>query len=235
VCEDDPEIARLLGVMLEEQGFVVETAPTLGDAREKIGQGGFAALTLDLMLPDGDGIEFLGELREEGNALPVIIVSAYAEEGRVRGGALDVVDWLHKPLDPARLLRAVASLGRDIHCRARVLHVEDDADVCEVTRAILGDGLDIVPASTLEEARALLGGPRFDLALLDIGLPDGDGLELVPLLASQCPPVPVALFSAQEPEGPRARAVGAALVKSRVTGADLRATIERLLHPAPVA
>jgi len=232
VCEDEPEIARLLGVMLEDQGFCVEIAPTLGEARQKIREGGFAALTLDLMLPDGDGIEFLSELREGKIEIPVIVVSAYAEEGRVRGGALDVVDWLHKPLDPARLLRAVASLGRDIHHRARVLHVEDDADVREVTRAILGDGLDIVPASTLEEARALLAGPRFDLALLDIGLPDGDGLELVPLLASQCPPVPVALFSAQEPDGPRARAVGAALVKSRATGADLRATIERLLHPA---
>jgi len=235
VCEDDPEIARLLGLMLEEQGFVVETAPTLEEARTKIREGGFAALTLDLMLPDGDGIEFLGELREGGIEIPVVVVSAYAEEGRVRGSALDVLDWLHKPLDPARLLRAVASLGRDIHHRARVLHVEDDADVREVTRAILGDGLDIVPAATLEEARALLAGPRFDLALLDIGLPDGDGLELVPLLASQSPPVPVALFSAQEPDGPRARAVGAALVKSRATGADLRATIERLLHPAPVA
>jgi len=234
VCEDDPEIACLLGLMLGEQGFSVETAPTLGEARTVIGQGGFAALTLDLMLPDGDGIEFLGELREQGIEIPVIVISAYAEEGRVRGSALDVLDWLHKPLDPARLLRAVASLGRDIHHRGRVLHVEDDADVREVTRAILGDGLDIVAASTLEEARALLAGPRFDLALLDIGLPDGDGLELIPLLASQSPPVPVALFSAQEPDGPRARAVGAALVKSRVSGADLRATIERLLYPAPV-
>jgi len=235
VCEDDLEIARLLGVMLEDQDFCVEIAPTLGEARERIAEGGFAALTLDLMLPDGDGIEFLRELRQQGITVPVIVVSAYAEEGRVRGGALDVLDWLNKPLSPTRLLRAVASLGRDIHSRARVLYVEDDADVREVTRAILGEDLDIVSACTLEEARNLLAEQRFDLALLDIGLPDGDGLDLVPLLASQNPPVPVALFSAQEPDGPRARAVGAALVKSRATGADLRATIERLLHPAPVA
>jgi len=238
VCEDDPEVARLLSAMIEEQGFLVEQAFTLAQAREKIEGGSFDALTLDLMLPDGDGIEFLGELRGAGHALPVIVVSAFSEEGRVRGCALDVLDWLHKPLDPARLLRAVASLGKSADGRPRVLHVEDDADVRQITRAILGDALDVVQAATLEEARALLARQSFDLALLDIGLPDGDGLELVPLLAAQTPPVPVALFSAQEPEGPQSRAVAAALVKSRSTNADLRATIERLLclsHGAPAA
>jgi len=131
------------------------------------------------------------------------------------------------------LLRAVGNLKCDTTRCVRVLHVEDDADVREVTRAILGENVEVVPAATLEEAREKLAKQSFDLVLLDIALPDGDGLELVPLLAAQTPPVPVALFSAQEAQGPRGREVAAALVKSRSTNADLRAIIERLLHLAP--
>jgi len=233
VCEDDPEVAEFLAALLGEQGFAVSVASTLSQARVMLQEQQFDALTLDLMLPDGDGIVFLGELRERGQRLPVVVVSAFSEEGRVRGGALDVSDWLQKPLDPARLLGAVARLRCDDSRRARVLHVEDDADVREVTRAILGAQVEVVHAATLEEAREKLALGRFDLALLDIGLPDGDGLELVPLLAAQEPPVPVALFSAQEADGPQGRAVAAALVKSRSTNADLRSTIERLLHLSP--
>lgn len=233
VCEDDSEVAGFLAALLGEQGFAVSVAPTLAQARALLESEQFDALTLDLMLPDGNGITFLSELRQSGQTLPVVVVSAYSEAGRVQGGALDVLDWLQKPLDPARLLGAVARLKCDNSRRARVLHVEDDADVREVTRAILGANVEVVQAASLEEARQQLSLGRFDLALLDIGLPDGDGLELLPLLSAQTPPVPVALFSAQEAEGLQGRAVAAALVKSRATSADLRATIERLLHLSP--
>ena len=234
VCEDDPEIADFLSCVLSEQGFSVALASTLAQARTALESEHFDALTLDLLLPDGDGIAFLSELRQRGERLPVVVVSAHCEEDCVRGGgALDVLDWLQKPLDPARLLAALGNLKCDSNRRVRVLHVEDDADVREVTRAILGERVEVVQAATLEEAREKLAGARFDLALLDIALPDGDGLELVPLLASQSPPVPVALFSAQEAQGPRGREVAAALVKSRSTNADLRGVIERLLHLAP--
>ncbi len=235
VCEDDVDVANLLKATLEEQGFEVSHVLDLAGARAALEQLPFDAMTLDLMLPDGDGIAFLGELRHEGFNLPVVVVSAHCEEGRIRGGALDVFDWLAKPVNPERLQSTLSRVQHNGGGRARVLHVEDDADIRQITRAVLGSRFDVSEAATLESARELLRTQRFDLALLDIGLPDGDGLELVPLLAQMSRPVPVALFSAQEAEGVVARQVSAALVKSRSNNATLCATIERLLRLEPAS
>ncbi|BCM93031.1 sensor histidine kinase TmoS [Abditibacteriota bacterium] len=233
VCEDDPDIAAFLHTVLQAQGFDVTLAPTLASALAALETAEFDAMTLDLMLSDGDGITFLDELRGKGFDLPVVVVSAYCEEGRVRGGALDVLDWLHKPIDSERLSAVLSRFKSGGSGRARILHVEDDADIRQVTRAVLGSKVEVREAATLQEARELLANEHFDLALLDIGLPDGDGLELVPLLAQMTPPVPVALFSAQEAEGVAGRQVAAALVKSRSNNAALRSTIERLLSLEP--
>ncbi len=235
VCEDDPDISAFLNTVLQAQGFDVTLAPTLASALDALGKEEFDAMTLDLMLSDGDGISFLGEIRRKGFDLPVVVVSAFCEDGRVRGGALDVLDWLHKPIDSERLVAVVARFKHRESGRARILHVEDDADIRQITRAVLGSKVEVREAATLKEARELLSREHFDLALLDIGLPDGDGLELVPLLAQMSPPVPVALFSAQEAEGVAGRQVAAALVKSRSNNATLRATIERLLSMEPDA
>ncbi|RYX81131.1 PAS domain S-box protein [bacterium] len=235
VCEDDEDIAAFLSAILVSQGFDVKVAPSIASAQQALSEGAFDAMTLDLMLADGDGISFLGELRAKGFDLPVVVVSAYSEEGRVRGGALDVIDWLQKPIDSERLRTALLRCKHGEGGRARILHVEDDADIRQVTRAVLGPKVEVREAATLQEARELLSRERFDLALLDISLPDGDGLELVPLLAQLSPPVPVALFSAQEAEGVAGRQVAAALVKSRSNNAALRSTIEKLLSMEPDA
>ncbi len=235
ICEDDLDVALYLGVTLEAQGFDVTQAPDLATARAALGRDSFDAMTLDLSLSDGDGLEFLEELRSEGFDLPVVVVSAYSDARKAGNEALDVLDWLQKPVDSASLQGALARLKTGPNGRARILHVEDDADIRHVTRAVLGSKVEVREAATLQEARELLRAERFDMVLLDIGLPDGDGLELLPLLAAQTPPVPVALFSAQEAEGIAGRSVAAALVKSRSNNATLRSTVERLLRMEPDA
>ena len=68
-------------------------------------------MTLDLMLPDQDGVSLIRELRQAAETLqlPIVVVSARASEGRdeLNGGALGVIDWLVKPIDQERLTRAV--------------------------------------------------------------------------------------------------------------------------------
>ena len=63
LVDDDSRLTRMLGDYLRSNGFEVETAGSLAEARSRLHQGGFDALVLDLMLPDGDGLDFTRELR----------------------------------------------------------------------------------------------------------------------------------------------------------------------------
>jgi CheY-like chemotaxis protein len=96
-------------------------------------------------------------------------------------------------------LRQAALRSRD--GRARILHVEDDDDVIEVVGAIVHDEADIVPARSLAEARARLAERRYDLVIIDVGLPDGSGLDLLETINARTPREPVLIFSAQDSNG----------------------------------
>jgi PAS domain S-box-containing protein len=233
VTEDDEDVAGLLKSLLRYSGYDVEIAHTLSDARQRLTSGDtFAAMTLDLELPDGNGIDLLREIRESSESkmlreLPVLVISAHCESGKLCGGAFGVIDWLEKPFAPEKILESIALTNHT--GKAKILHVEDDADVRRVTELILSDSAQITPAASLFEARKALESEQFHLALIDVGLPDGSGLELISLLSALDPPVPVVLFSAREDEISHLETVAASLTKSRTTNAKLRETIGKLI------
>jgi PAS domain S-box-containing protein len=231
VCEDDRDIALLIRKMLEAEGYQTDTAHTLAQARELLARERYDALTLDLMLGPEDGARLVRELRaqEATRHLPVVIVSARPEHGQreLAGVAVGIVDWITKPIDEQRLLAAVRTAveGRGER-RPRFLHVEDDASNRRIIQKLLADLGEVVPADSLEEARRHLGAERFDVVLLDLGLPDGSGHELLPLAQG----TPVVIFSASEASADLARQVAAALVKARASEYQLREAISTLLR-----
>lgn len=114
VVDDDPVARRLLTDSLGRVGYTVVAAATAEDARKRAGDEEPALAILDLVLPDGDGIELLGQLRGLWPALPAIVVTAYVEPRSIveamRRGA---VDYLAKPIDPDVLLSTCrAALAR---------------------------------------------------------------------------------------------------------------------------
>ncbi|QLC72899.1 PAS domain S-box protein [Pseudomonas sp. LPB0260] len=82
--------------------------------------------------------------------------------------------------------------------RSRILHVEDDADLRQVVAEQARELAEFVAAGSLAEARQRLGEGPYDLVLLDLGLPDGEGLELLEELHRRHPGLPVVVLSAQE-------------------------------------
>ena len=113
VCEDDHDIARLIGMMLEKAGFEVDIAHNAAEARSLLAGQRYAAMTVDIKLPGEDGLSLIRSLREEDSTrkLPVIVVSATADEGRVQlnNESLTVTDWLQKPIDENRLIVGIRS------------------------------------------------------------------------------------------------------------------------------
>ena len=141
------------------------------------------------------------------------------------------MDWLEKPIDEARLRKALDRTMAEVDGRPpRILHVEDDPDIAEVVRLALSEVAEVTRCETLMDARARVTKERFDLLLLDVGLPDGSGLELVPLLrGTPHASTPVVVLSAQEVGAATARHVAASLLKSKTSNEDLCATIRALV------
>jgi signal transduction histidine kinase/DNA-binding response OmpR family regulator len=233
VCEDDPDVAALLARMLEEAGFSVDVAHTAGQAMDALEANPYDAMTLDLLLPDRDGVDFLRQLREteKGGRLAVVIVSAVADAARqeLNGAALQVIDWIGKPIDQRRLVDAVGQAtqtGSD--GLPSILHVEDDPNVAQVVHALLRDVADITHAADLQTGIEALGQASFDLVILDIALPDGSGLEALGHVGT----TPVVIFAAEEADPAADERVAAALVKSRAGNAELLRTISSLIGEA---
>jgi DNA-binding response OmpR family regulator len=113
----------------------------------------------------------------------------------------------------------------------RVLHVEDDVDLSHVLEVALAGNVEIVLATSLDEAEVLLRGAPFSLLLLDLGLPDGNGLALLERLPSMTThPMPVVILSASEVTREVEQRVAAALVKSRVSETNIVQTVLSLVN-----
>lgn len=92
--------------MAEEKGFEVETASTQAKARKQIGTRDFDLILSDLRLPDQDGLSLLSWLREQGNQVPFIIMTSYAEiQSAVRAMKEGATDYISKPVQPDELLK----------------------------------------------------------------------------------------------------------------------------------
>jgi len=113
VVEDDPETARQLAESLTTNGYQVDLAATGGEALRRGRSAEYTVMTIDRMLPDIDGIAVMQQLRDDGIAAPVLIVSALGEiDDRVRGLRAGGDDYLVKPFAFAELLARVEALAR---------------------------------------------------------------------------------------------------------------------------
>jgi PAS domain S-box-containing protein len=114
--------------------------------------------------------------------------------------------------------------------RPRILHVDDDPDLPRIVAAALSDFADVDVARTVREARERLHAAVYDVVVLDVGLPDGSGLELRGLLdRPNGAPTPFILFTAREIPQDGAGSAAAILVKSRATVAGLVDSVKFLI------
>jgi len=115
LVDDDVRLATMVGDYLRNAGFEVDVAPTLAAGRERLHENNYDALLLDLMLPDGDGLEFTRMLRGDARTrrLPLLMLTARGEPlDRIVGLELGADDYLGKPFEPRELLARVKALLR---------------------------------------------------------------------------------------------------------------------------
>lgn len=232
VVEDDQDIARLLHSLLEEGGYRALLAENLAEARHILATHDVAAVTLDLRLPDGHGFEILLEIQraERTRDLPVMVISAAAEHGRLNlQGGIHLVDWLDKPIDPHRLLSGLRRALNNVQGKPRILHIEDDPDLRRVVAEQARNLAEFVGASTLVEARQQLARGSWNLVLLDLLLPDGNGSSLIEEIHQSHPGLPIVVLSSTELSTEQLSSVEAALAKSRTEPRAFLNVLARLL------
>ena len=132
VVEDDPEIRALMQSSLSVEGFAVQTAVTLSEARALLHHALPDILVLDLGLPDGDGAALVQEVRKH-HTLPILVVSARHQEAqKIQLLDAGADDYLTKPFSVAELLARmrVALRHRGTSLAAAVtVHALDDLHI----------------------------------------------------------------------------------------------------------
>jgi two-component system, OmpR family, KDP operon response regulator KdpE len=113
VCDDEVQILRALRVVLREAGFDVISAQTARDALDLVSVRPPDAAILDLVLPDGSGIDICREIRT-WSTMPILVLSAVGEEDeKVRALEAGADDYVVKPFSPRELVaRLQAALRR---------------------------------------------------------------------------------------------------------------------------
>ncbi len=111
----------------------------------------------------------------------------------------------------------------------KVLHVEDDCDVAKIVTNIVGSSCEVTSAVDIYDARQKLAEKHFDLAVLDLKLPDGSALDLIWLIKDRLPECKIIVFSAFEINDTRLNVVDCILVKSRTSNSQLFTQVSRLL------
>lgn len=230
ICEDDAEVASIIAQMLAEDGFGTDLAPDFSSATTLLADRDYAAIVIDVDLTGDSGVRLFNEVRfsTRNPNIPIILLSAAPDAAKksLNGTVVGIVDWIAKPVDPVRLHAAVQKIVlAPLHRRPRILHVEDDNDVLEVMAAGLGDAVVTTFAHNLSEAREALQGQEFDLVILDVGLPDGSGLDLLPELAQ----TPVIVFSAFDLERPVAERVRSVMTKTKTSEIDVARAVRSIL------
>jgi DNA-binding response OmpR family regulator len=193
VVDDDPDIRANLADILHDMDYDVDVAPDGASALELARATPHDLVLLDLRMPGMNGLEVYRQLKQLWPGMPVIVVTAYANGDAaaeiLAAGACDIVS---KPVDVPRLLEAIEGLID----RPLVLLVDDDRELCASLADVLADcGYRVTVAQNHAQTLAALEGRTFQVLILDMKLPQSNGLEVFRQARARCPELRVLLIT----------------------------------------
>ena len=114
IVDDEPDIREILRYNLEKEGFSITEAVDGNDALDKVSKDLDLAI-LDIMMPGKDGYEVCRKIREQGNTLPIVFLTAMDREfDEVRGLEVGGDDYVRKPFSPKMLIARINAIFRRI-------------------------------------------------------------------------------------------------------------------------
>lgn len=187
IVDDSLTVRMDLKEAMEAAGFDTITSATIAAARRVCQTQTFDLAILDVLLPDGDGLALLQEIKAAPDTAgrPVLLLSTEDEvRDRVRGLRTGADDYVGKPYDVAQVVARARELVQRRHNRSRerplILLVEDSPTfAAELRDALEAAGYDATVATSGEEGLQLAANLRPDALLVDQMLPGLDGLDVI--------------------------------------------------------
>ncbi len=139
LAEDEPSLSRAVQVLLERNGYSVDPVFDGEEALLAISNGIYDAAILDIMMPKRDGLEVLKAVRQEGNRIPVLLLTAKAEvDDKVLGLDCGANDYLTKPFAFQELLARIRAMlrnqtGSEESSKLSMGNITLDRNTCEVS------------------------------------------------------------------------------------------------------
>ncbi len=203
VVEDDRQAGDLLTHLLIQAGYRVARASTGDQAVAMARKLRPDGITLDVLLPDQDGLKVLAQLKAlpETRTIPVVVVSI--SDDRELGFSLGAVDWLVKPANPVEFVAAVrrAIAGTGAAEPPRVLVVDDEPPIVELlTDMLTTQGFEVLSAHDGYRGIALARAERPDLIVLDLMMPELTGFDVVRELRlhPESREIPILIFTVKD-------------------------------------
>jgi PAS domain S-box-containing protein len=242
VIEDDAREQALLVEALSQAGFEVDAAANGSHARRRARETAYAALTLDLNLPDQRGLELLDNIRSRGasHASPVVGVTMPAD--RELSATFAIANVLCKPIRSDEIWSAMAPFKLPGEQRANVMVIDDEEESLDLMRATLKSiGIDAVCFQDGRAAMQEIDHHRPDAIVLDLMMPEFDGFQVLDALQQRAAwrDVPVFIWTSMlltdEEYATLARSARAILIKGGGAMQAVLESVRRWRQPAVAA
>src|SRR6202166_174409 len=137
IVDDDLQIRKLLGRYLAEQGFRVTLASDKRTLEAALESNDIKLVVLDVMLPDGSGLEICRDMRTQNSLIPIILLTALKEDvDRIIGLEIGADDYLGKPFNPRELAARI---------RAALRRQSDAGQIAQSPQAYQFEGFKLQP------------------------------------------------------------------------------------------
>ncbi|MEH2439471.1 HAMP domain-containing protein [Nostoc sp.] len=181
IVEDDVNFARILIDMAQQQGFKVITAQNGSTGLSLAQQFLPSAVLLDIRMPEMDGWTVLDRLKHDPNTRHIPVHIMTVEEGQQRSLQLGAIAYLQKPLTSEIISEALVKIKGFVERQVKNLLVveDDDTQRLSIVELIGNSDVSTTAVATGAEALEAIRTQHFDCLVLDLGLPDMTGFELI--------------------------------------------------------
>lgn len=233
ICEDSLTTAYCIKEMLKKLNYDSEIATTAKDTLNLLNENKYDLLTLDVLLPDGNGLELINQIKNITSAkdLPIIVISATKQDADDQNELTcknNGICWIEKSFDMKSFEETLDKVSTERN-NLEILHVENDEDILNITSLILNDIAIVKRVKTLTEAEKVVETEAFDIIILDYVFPEGTSDKLIPIIKSGINKnAKIVIFSAYEESRIINKYVDKVLIKTIVSFEELKDCIEKM-------
>lgn len=230
VCEDGPTSAFYIQKMFENIGYNVDIAVSAEETRKMLDLNTYELMTLDVFLPDENGLLLLNEIKNSPKTkdLPIIVISASENDYTAFNLDDKIVAWLKKSFNNADLKNTINQIMiKQKKSKVSVLHVENNEDLLDIIASTLEDYANVTKVSNLFYAERIVKEFVFDIIILDYKFQEEDCENLVHIIKnSSNKNAKLVLFSAYEIHSSLSKMFDLVLCKTKVSNDEFIKCLE---------